>query len=83
MAITKGVVTMTATREQADGYFRWCPQGQNNDGYINVGSSHWFFVISTKPNGVQAPICSAAGGRKPRRGIGASMTATESVNTKR
>jgi hypothetical protein len=48
MAMTKGGVTMTATREQADGYFGWCPHCPNNDGYINVGRSHWFLCHQHK-----------------------------------
>jgi hypothetical protein len=31
-----------STRKQADGYFGWCPHCRNNDGYLNVGRSHWF-----------------------------------------
>jgi hypothetical protein len=33
---------MTTTKEQADGYFGLCPHCHNNDGYINIGRSHWF-----------------------------------------
>jgi hypothetical protein len=29
-------------REQADGYFGWCPQCRNNNGYRNIGRDHWF-----------------------------------------
>jgi hypothetical protein len=29
-------------REQAEGYFGWCPHCRNNDGYVNAGSNHWF-----------------------------------------
>jgi hypothetical protein len=39
---------MTATREQADGYFGWCPHCRNNDGFINVGRNHWFLCQEHK-----------------------------------
>jgi hypothetical protein len=35
-------------REQADGYFGWCPKCKNNDGYLNIGREHWFLCKEHK-----------------------------------
>jgi hypothetical protein len=39
---------MTRAKEQADGRFGLCPHCHNHDGYINIGSSHWFICDEHK-----------------------------------
>ena len=42
------VISELLRKEQADGYFGLCPHCLNNDGYINVGRSHWFLCDEHK-----------------------------------
>jgi hypothetical protein len=39
----RGGTTMKTAEQNADDHFGVCPHCGKNDGYLNVGRSHWFY----------------------------------------